>query len=245
MFWGTGFRGTGIFHFPVVYDIKYSSLQLRVISKMQIQAVNDLGNLIFALVFLTTLCLTLALLYRKLRGRGIRGIAGAIFVCLSVYAILLLGVSFRSETRNLALGTDKCFDDWCATVTGAQSQPQLSAPAGMKPLAVMIRVSNRARRATFRPSQPRVMLVLANGETLVPSADALQKFEAQAGPQEDLGKRLIAGASFQTALVFEVPAGVREASVVLLEGPTLVTSVLVGDENSVFHKKMVYPIRID
>jgi hypothetical protein len=212
---------------------------------MQIQVVNDLGSLAFALFLLTAVVLTLVLLYRKLRGRRIRGIAWAIFICLLVYAILLVGVSLTSETRTLALGTDKCFDDWCATVTGAQSLPKLSAPPGMKLVAVTLRVSNRARQAAFRPSQPRVRLALASGEALAPSAVALHEFETQAGTQQNLAKRIMAGDSFQTTLVYDVPVVTREASVVLLEGPALLTSVLVGDENSVFHKKMVYPIPTD
>lgn len=57
--------------------------------------------------------------------------------------------------------------------------------------------------------------------------------------------RLLPGESFETTLVFEVPAATREASVVVLEGPAVVTRFLAGDENSFFHKKTVYPIQLD
>lgn len=212
---------------------------------IQIQAVNDLGNLVFALFLLTIVILALILAYRKLRGRRIRGLAIAIFVCLLGYAAILVGTSLNSETRNLALGTEKCFDDWCATVTGAQSLPKLAVPAGTKAVAVTLRISNRARQAAFRPSQPRVLVALASGDAVAPSPSAQHEFEMQAGPQQDLAKRLIAGDSFQTTLVFEVPTATREASVVLLEGPVVITCFLVGDESSLLHKKMVYPISID
>jgi hypothetical protein len=167
------------------------------------------------------------------------------FACVFVYAAVLLVVSLTGETRVIALGTDKCFDDWCATVTGARSIPNSKGFSGTKVVAVTLRVSNRARQAAFRPSQPRVSLVLPGEVVITPSTDGQREFEKQAGPQDDLGKRLVAGESFQTSLVFDVPAATREVSVVLLEGPAVVTTFLVGDENSFFHKKIVYPITVE
>jgi hypothetical protein len=183
------------------------------------------------------------LIYRKLRGRPVRGLAIAIATCLSVYAVILIGVSLSSKTRELSPGTNKCFDDWCATVAGARALPLPNAVDG-KLLAVTLLVSNRARQAAFRPSQPRLNLVLPSGRELSPSGSGQLEFEKTAGPQEDLAKRLVAGDSFQTTVVFEVPAATRDASLVLLEGPALVTRFLVGDENSFFHRKMVYPITV-
>jgi len=211
---------------------------------MQIQAVNDLGDLLFVIVLLTTVILSGILAYRKLRGRRIRGVALAIVLCLSVYALALVAVSLTSATLQLALGTDKCFDDWCATVTGAESLPGLSAPIGMKRVAMTLRISNRARQSAFRPSQPRVTLALASGVIVAPSPDAQRQFERQAGPQEDLAKRLVAGDTFQTKLVFEVPAATHEASVILVEGPSVLTQFILGDENSFLHKKIVYPVQL-
>src|SRR5450755_979479 len=83
------------------------------------QAVNDLGNLLFFVFLLTTATLTAVVAYRKARGRKTRSIAVAILLCLCAYAAVLVGVSLNSETRRLELGADKCFDDWCATVPNA------------------------------------------------------------------------------------------------------------------------------
>jgi hypothetical protein len=216
-------------------------MQVRDLSMTQIQAVNDLGNLLFLVFLLGTLTLASLLIYRKLRGRPTRAVALALFACLLSYAAILIGFSLTSQTRELALGTDKCFDDWCATVTGARSLPNANGAAASKLVAVALHVSNRARGAAFRPSQPRVSLTLSTGRA-TPSASAQREFERQAGLQQDLAKRLVAGESFKTTLVFEVPAGTRATEVVLLEGPAFITRFLAGDENSFFHKKMVYPI---
>lgn len=212
---------------------------------MQVQAVNDLGNLLFFICLLATVILTILLAYRKLRQRPTRGIAIAIIACLCAYAVVLVGTSLSSKTRQLALGTDKCFDDWCASVTGSRILPKTNAAASNELVAITLRISNRARQAAFRPSQPRVILMLPDGDTLASSEVAQREFEKQAGPQDDLAKRLLAGESFQTTLVFEVPASTRKASVVVLEGPVAITRFLVGDENSFFHKKMVYPITVE
>jgi hypothetical protein len=212
---------------------------------VQIQAVNDLGNLLFFAFLLTIAILTAVVAYRKARRRKTRRLAVAILVCLCAYAAALVGVSLNSETRQLTLGAEKCFDDWCATVTSARSLPKPNGAVGTKLVAITFHISNRARQAAFRPSQPRVTLVLASGDTVTPSETAQREFEKQAGPQESLAKRLVAGDGFQTTLIFKVPDATREASVVLLEGPAIITLVLVGDENSFLHPKMVYPITVE
>ena len=209
---------------------------------MQVQAVNDAGNLVFFFFLLAVIALAAAIAYRKLRRLPVRKLVLALTVCASAYAVILMAVSFSSKTRQLVLGTDKCFDDWCAAVLGAHSFPGASATDGRKFVAVELRISNRARGAAFRPSQPRVTLLLAAGEELNSSASGQHEFVKQAGPQEDIAKRLVAGESFQTTIVFEVPSATSNASVQVLEGPSVLTRVLVGDENSFFHKKSVYPI---
>jgi hypothetical protein len=212
---------------------------------MQIQAVNDVGNLLAAVCLAATLIFGAVLASRTMRGRQVRGPVIAILVCFCIYATVLVGVSLLSRTRKLALGTDKCFDDWCATVINARSTPDADGSTTTKRVAVTLRVTNRAQRAAFRPSQPRISLVLAAGVEVTPSVDGQREFEKQAGPQDDLAKRLVAGESFESTLVFEVPAATREASVVLLEGPVIITRFLVGDENSFWHKKMVYQINVN
>lgn len=210
---------------------------------MQIQAVNDLGNLIFLLFLLVTVALIVLILYRSVRRRKTRLLALALVACFLAYAAVVVAFSLTSERRELALGTDKCFDDWCATVSEGHCLPNPHGVAGTKLVAVTLRVSNRARQAAFRPSQPRVSLSFLTGSA-IKSAEAQRRFEQQAGPQEDLAKRLLPGDSFQTTLIFEVPFATRQASVVLLEGPAIVTRFLAGDENSFLHKKMVYPITV-
>jgi hypothetical protein len=212
---------------------------------VQVQAVNDLGNLIFFFCLLATVILAVVFIYRKLRGKPTRRIAFAVIGCWSAYAIVLVAASLSSKTVPLALGTDKCFDDWCASVIGSRLLPRANAAPSSELLAITLRISDRALQAAFRPSQPRVMLTLSSGDTLAPSEVGQREFERQAGPQEDLARRLVAGESFQTTLVFELPATTRQASVVVLEGPAAITPFLVGDENSFFHKKIVYPITVD
>jgi hypothetical protein len=212
---------------------------------LQIQAVNDLGNLVSFILFLAIVIVTAILLYRLLRGRRVRKLVVVEVVCLGVYAVTLVSFSIGSGTRDLALGTDKCFDDWCAAVSGARLLSSGSSPVGIKRLAIELRVSNRARRAAFRPSQPRVLLALDSGSVVQPSSADQLDFEKQAGPQQDLAKRLLSGESFVTTLVFEVPDSTRQASVILLEGPAIITRFLIGDENSFFHRKMVYPLTVE
>lgn len=212
---------------------------------MQIQAVNDAGNLLFFAFVLAILVCAIALVYRKLRGRSIKAPMMVIVGCSAVYIAVLVAVSLTSQTQSLALGTDKCFDDWCATVIGAQTVAAQGATTGRKSVAVTLGISNRARQAAFRPSQPRVALILESGGFITPSAAAQRDFEKNAGSQEGLAKRIVAGERFQTVVMFDVPVNTRHASVVVLEGPALITRFLVGDENSFLHKTLVFPIAFE
>jgi len=210
----------------------------------QIQAVNDLGVLLSFIFVLVIVVLTVVLIYRASRGRRIRKLAVAEFVGLAAYAATLVAFSIASETRQLALGTDKCFDDWCVTVSSSRLLSSVESRASIKRIAVELRVSNRARRAAFRPSQPRVMLALPSGAIVQPSSAGQRQNETPPGTQKDLAIRLLAGESFNTSLEFEVPDSTQQASVILLEGPATVTRFLIGDENSFFHRKTVYSIAV-
>lgn len=211
---------------------------------MQVQAVNGAGSIVFLAFLLTAAVLLVVCFYRLLRRRPYQPIVRALFLVALAYAAILLAVSLTSRTRYIPLGTDKCFDDWCVSVVSARS---LTAPsqAGAKLLEVTLAVSNHARRAAFRPSQPRVALVLPAGNVVAPSVAAQDASERRGAPQESLTKRVMAGETFQTSLEFEVPASTHEALVVIQEGPTSVTQFLVGDENSFFHKKSVFTIHVN
>ena len=198
---------------------------------------------LFLLLLLIVVACLIALVYRTLRGRSARGLGIVMAVAIGVYAVMLVAASAASHTRQIALGMDKCFDDWCATVTGARVLSIPSTAAGSKVIVVMLRVSNRALRAAFRPSQPRVHLVLESGEVVIP-ADP-REIEAKLGPQQNLSTRLAPGESYETAVGFHVPAGVRKAAIVILEGPVTVTQFLVDDETSFGHKKTVFPIEFE
>ena len=226
--------------------VKYSVCRLLVtLMQTQIQAVNDADNLIFFVFFLTILVCAIVLVYRKVRGRSVKTLMIAMLSYSAAYIAVLAGVSLASQTQSLALGTDECFDDWCATVIGAQTVAAHGTTPGKKSVGVTLGISNRARQVAFRPSQPRVALMLESGEFIAPSAAAQRDFEKNAGSQESLAKRIVAGERFQTVVMFDVPVSMRRATVVVLEGPAIVTRFLVGDENSFLHKKLVFPIAFE
>ena len=73
---------------------------------VRIQAVDEMGNLVFVLFLVAIAILTASLIYRKLRGRGIGSLAFAVLACLAAYGVALVGVSLRSETRSLNPGDE-------------------------------------------------------------------------------------------------------------------------------------------
>ncbi len=68
---------------------------------MQIQAVNDVGNLLFFALVLAILVCTIVLVYRKIRGRSIKALIVVIVGCMAVYITLVVGVSLTGQTQSL------------------------------------------------------------------------------------------------------------------------------------------------
>ena len=211
---------------------------------LTVQAVDEVGNLVSLAFMIAIAALAVNIVVRLFRKKPVRRVAVAAIACVTVYAILLITLSLSSRTRELTPGTEKCFDDWCATVTKARSLPGREN-SDLKLVGVSFEVSNHAQRAAFRPSQPRVSLVAPDGRAYMPSSVAQREFEQQAGRQEDLARRLTAGEQFQTTLVFEVPPETRKGWIVLQEGPAAITRFLIGDENSFLHAKLVFPVEFD
>ncbi len=212
---------------------------------MRVQAVSGAGSIVFLAFLLTTTILLAVCFYRLLRRRPSKPALRALLLVALAYTAILLAMSLTSRTRYIPLGADKCFDDWCVTVLSARSLAPPGQGAGTKLLEVTLAVSNHAQRAAFRPSQPRVALVLPSGDVIAPSAAVSDALERPGAPQGNLAKRVTPGETFHTSLGFEVPASTREASVVIQEGPESITQFLVGDENSFFHKKSVFTIRVN
>lgn len=170
--------------------------------------------------------------------------AGVIWLC--AYAAILLSVSFSSEEKVLPLKNRKAFCGFyldChmgVAVVGAEKLEAITSATGtLRPSGVFYRidleVSSDARAVPLRLDNPVALLVDARNRAYsrVPEAE-------EALGVGGLERIVAAGESFRTSIVFDVPADALRPRLHFTNGhplERLVELFLIGDEDSILHKK--------
>ena len=180
---------------------------------------------------LVLIAAVLAIVFLLLRGvvsaMSRRSVSTGSFISAAIvagaYAMALLTFSLTSRDRTIELGQPKCFDDWCVTVTRADHDDTGAV--------VEVKVKSQARRAHMRPDHPRIEVLDLRGRVFTPlSAD---------GPP--LNKQLAPGEEFTASFQFKVAGDLLHPVVLVSEGGWL-TRLIIGDENSFCHRKIVTPL---
>jgi hypothetical protein len=154
---------------------------------------------------------------RLTSAKRLGAVLGAIVL---VYGAALVGVGLTSQAVQLPTGATKCYDDWCASMTGSR------ADRARHTLLVEVSLENRGRGRPMR-SNLATAYVTAGGRVLGPrNGQALQAL-------------LDPGQSVPVELAFDLPTGLRDARFVVTEGgagpgPGMIT---IGDESSPLHPK--------
>src|ERR1051326_1674328 len=160
-------------------------------------------DLIFILVFLTSVVFLIRLLYLLLRKRGDKALRLTKYLGLFVgsYLGIVLVVSLVAAQRTLKVGDQECYDDWCIAVEHVENS---NAPRNVTPTsatyAVALRLSSRARRVAQRENGVAVYLVDADGHRYDPAPDlSAPPLNVLLQPQQ----------SVATTRVFTVPASTQ------------------------------------
>ena len=197
-----------------------------------------MATLIFLLTVVTLVILVCVLVTRLIRRKPSKGVLRTMgFIC-SGYLLLWSFFFFKSSDVTVPLGTDICFDDWCATVTqtdfGTAIQKQFS-PIGTDSTWVIlhVRMSNHARGIAQKPSEPRIHIMDSQNNAWPYSVSGQQLLRKISGQQPDLGQRLQLHESVTTMMVFAVPHGSKNLKVLIEEGP-FITYLLLRDDRMVF-----------
>lgn len=134
----------------------------------------------------------------------------------------------------MPLGTDVCFDDWCATITQIDKTNKLaSIKEGRQFIILHIRMSNRARGIAQKPSEPRIHIIDNTGQVWAYSESGQKTLENVTGKQISLDQKLELHQSLETELVFDVPQNATGLMVLIEEGP-FITELLLPDNRKVF-----------
>lgn len=182
-----------------------------------------LFDLLFLAIFLGTLIALIAAAYQSVRGRLAKagklvlGVAGFWAVYLGVVA----AVSLSTPRRTIAIGEERCFDDWCITVERI---------SGAKPIAATLRVSSEAKRVTQAAPDTTVYVEDSHGVRYPSKPENGQPtFATRIGP----------GESYETVHQFDVPDSVTIVGLVVRHGQGGPGSVIIGGDDALFHQPAI------
>jgi len=204
-----------------------------------------LGILIF---FITCLALLggltaagAALLTRRV-GRAAR-IGLALAVWLAVYAAALLFFSLTSHPHSIPLGQERCFDEMCFTLQSVLVESTLPPAAAQGDFYILtIQLTNQAKRAAQRPSQPDLFILDAQGSSysqmlLAADLPGGQRVGQPVNAGELWSEKVQPGQTVVRHVAFDLPAGVQKPVLVISEGVGPLAAVIIGDEASFLHAR--------
>ncbi len=200
-------------------------------------------------MLLAAVFLIYSLVVRKFGRVRLAVLAGVLIA--GVYLAILLVFSFSSSEKVLARGEEKHFCEIdchlaysIADVKQAKtigSAPTQATAGGLFTIVTVktrfdeTTISSRRGDASLTPS--RVVTVIdEQGRRYGPSAAGQNVLEQAALSGTPLTTALRPGGSYTTTLVFDLPAEIRNPTLLMNEGEW-VTHLIIGHENSPWHKK--------
>lgn len=174
----------------------------------------------------------------------------------ALYLVVLAGASLTSQETVLGLKERKAFCGFYLdchvgiSVEDVQRVARLGEGAGQVQAdgvfyLITVRVSSDAVRAKLPLVNPKATLIDDAGATYGRSLDAERLLAAAEGVPVDFAQSVSAGDSYTKTLVFDVPSGVRAPTLLITEGVVLerlIELFLIGDEDSLFHRKTVFAV---
>jgi hypothetical protein len=157
------------------------------------------------------------------RARAVR-ILRRFGICAIGYIGIVAVVGLLAPRWVIEAGEPWCFDDWCLSVAGVSQTP---APP-LVAYHVSLRIFSQARRVSQRALGAWIYVVDQHGNRYAPDPDpSAVSLEVMLGP----------GESVSTSRTFRVPAGAGELGLVTGHGPCCITTFIIADPSSLFHKR--------
>jgi hypothetical protein len=187
-------------------------------------------SLIFLLTLLFLLVMAVRAIIKVAKRKPVRHTLWVMAIVVFGYGLTwYLFAEIRKEVR-VPMGTEVCFDDWCATVVKADRQ--VDADSTM--VLLHLRMANHARGIAQTPSEPRVYILDANGRAWSFSNQGQREYEKHNGKQPGIGHRLELNQFMETVMVFKIPRASRGLRAIIEEGPGI-TNLLFPEDEDVFN----------
>jgi hypothetical protein len=187
-------------------------------------------DLLFMFVFFVSVTALGAVIIFTLRKRMMQAarLLALYGVCLAIYLAVIVAVSLASPQRVLAVGEDRCYDDWCIAVDDiTRFESSVSTQ-----YTVTLRLSNRARRVSQRE----------NGMVVYMRGEEGRRFDSAAEPSDIPFNTLLQFGQAVTATRTFIVTGSSGDLVLVIEheGSSRFPGMfIIGDDSSLFHKPMI------
>jgi hypothetical protein len=223
----------------------------------------NLAAPIGALLFLGTafliVCLLLLLVFSLITKRFRLTKFGALAIALvgALYLSLLLFFSWKSDEKVLARGEEKHFCeidchlaysilDAQATKTLGTAPNQLTATGLFRVLKIRTRFDEKTISPTrgdslLYPNSRALVVIDAKGTEYFPSAEGERFLRNLNDAGMPFTTPLRPGETYQTTVVFDLPADIQTPTLLVHEGESE-TRFVIGHENSFLHKKTRFQI---
>lgn len=198
-------------------------------------------DILFLAALLATICTVLRVVYLLLRGRRneCRSPIRRWMMCAGLYALALLATSALQPRTVVAVGQQRCFDDWCVAVDSSARQKVIgSAHARGTYVIVRGRILNRGRGRTQRERDVYAVLRDDRGNQYREAAEGEDALTRVTGDSSHLTDAIDAGASKRVSLVFDVP-GDQPSLVFIVAHAWFPHALIIGDSESLFHRPTV------
>jgi hypothetical protein len=218
-----------------------------------------------ALAFLGTAFLLfvvgLALIYSVVRKRLWLSKFALVTIALvaGLYLAILLTFSFASSERVIARGEEKHFceidchlaysvTEVRETKTLGDAPNQLTAAGVFRVVTIKTRfdettISRNRGDGLLYPNSRVVTINDGNGKQYFPSAEGQGVLEKSQAAGTPMTIPLRPSESYSTTLVFDLPADIKNPTLLMREGESM-THLVIGHENSFFHKKTRFQIQV-
>jgi hypothetical protein len=211
----------------------------------------------FALAEAAALGTALVLIVRR-RALLVRRVLLTALAGAAVYLAALLAFSATSREQVADRGDEKYFCEvdchLAYSVAGVSrvktlgsGSEQASARGSFHVATLFVRFdeetisTRRPQDLTLTPNSRFLRVVDAAGQTYLPDSAGQRALEAAEGAQPPLTRTLLPGESYRTKIVFDLPDDTPEPRLLLTEASWL-TRLLIGHENSFFHRKTSFSI---
>ena len=172
---------------------------------------------------------TMISLRRKERAKAMRGLAWILGIWVA-YLGVLVGVSLIQPQKIVTMGQEQCFDEMCFTVTGVQELPGFLIRDGSRLVRVSMQIKNKSRGKAQREGSIRAYLVDAQG----------RRWEESTGVSGvRLTARVAAGNTIVSEPVFHVAGNASGLGLIFTHGWMQPGVLVIGDSDSLLHRRTV------